>query len=206
VSSAWTLTLWAVAGFLLIVMAVPTLAQAVQPLDDWFWELAVAAEVGVLVTASELLDVVGGAASTAILVTVVAAFLAWQRRGAALAVWLLVAAASQGLNIVIKEAYERPRPPLGLVAEHSWSFVSGHSLAAAALAITLVLVLAPASAHRRGPLVVAALYGLAMAASRVYLRAHWATDAIAGLAIGAATALTVVLIAEWWAARRWRSA
>jgi len=41
-----------------------------------------------------------------------------------------------------------------------------------------------------------------MATSRVYLRAHWFTDVIAGVAVGAAVAITfALLIARWSDAR-----
>jgi undecaprenyl-diphosphatase len=88
------------------------------------------------------------------------------------------------------------------VEEHSFSFVSGHSLTAAAIAITLVLVWVPAGHRRRNLLIVAVAYAAVMAASRVYLRAHWLTDAYVGVLIGAGVAVTVALIASWWAARQ----
>ena len=49
--------------------------------------------------------------------------------------------------------------------------------------------------------VLGALYVLIMAASRVYLRVHWFTDVTAGLAIGVAASLALLLLASWWLAR-----
>ena len=151
--------------------------------------------------AAHFLDVFGGTIASGVVVVIVAGVLAWQRRWPGLAVWLVVTALSEGLNALIKNVYERARPPAGLVEEQTYSFVSGHSLTAAAMAIALVLVFVPAGPHRRPWLVVAVAYALLMAGSRVYLRAHWLTDTLAGVTVGAACAVTVALVASWWYAR-----
>ncbi len=179
----------------------PAVADVVQQLDDWVHAWAVSAEQDVLVAAATFLDAFGGTLSMAVVVVIVALVLARKRRWPSLVVWLLVTALSQWLNALIKMLYQRPRPPDGLVEEHSWSFVSGHSLTAAAVAITIVLIFVPAGVRRRNLLVVAVAYALLMAASRVYLRAHWLTDTSTGIAVGAASAVTVALVASWWHAR-----
>ncbi len=202
----WALVFAAIAGLLLVVMAVPLLADAVAPLDDWFWGVAVNHEYSVLVSAAELLALIGDTLSMTVLVVVGSVVLVWQRRWSAVAVWLLVFTVATALNVAIKEIYQRPRPPQGLVVEHTWSFASGHSLTAAAVALMLVLVWVPAGPLRRPLLVVGAVYALIMAASRIYLRVHWFTDVAAGLAIGAGTALVLVLLAAWWSARSARAA
>ena len=197
----WAIVFAAIAGLLLVVMAVPVLADAVAPLDDWFWKVAVDHEYPVFVNAAKLLALIGGTLSMTALTVVGSVVLAWQRRWSVLLVWLLVFTTATVLNVAIKAIYQRPRPPLGLTVEHSWSFASGHSLTAAVVALMLVLVWVPAGTLRRRLLVVGAVYALIMAASRVYLRAHWFTDVAAGLAIGAGTALVLVLLAAWWSAR-----
>lgn len=195
------MALWAMAGVWLILLALPVATEVVQGLDDRVWEAVVSAEQPVFVAAAKFLDAFGGTLSMTVVVVVIALLLAWQRRWPGFVVWLLTMAVSQGLNVFIKWLYERARPPLGLVEEHSFSFVSGHSLTAAAIAITLVLVWVPAGHRRRNLLIVAVVYATVMAASRVYLRAHWLTDAYVGVVIGAGVAVTVALLASWWAAR-----
>lgn len=195
------MALWAMAGVWLILLALPVATEVVQGLDDRVWEAVVSAEQPVFVAAAKFLDTFGGTLSMTVVVVVIALLLAWQRRWPGFVVWLLTMAVSQGLNVFIKWLYERARPPLGLVEEHSFSFVSGHSLTAAAIAITLVLVWVPAGHRRRNLLIVAVVYATVMAASRVYLRAHWLTDAYVGVVIGAGVAVTVALLASWWAAR-----
>ena len=200
-SRRWVLALWIMAGLWLLLLAVPVLAETVQRIDDRVWEIVVSAETSVLVSAARLLDVVGGTLAMALVVVVVASLLAWRRRWPALAVWLVVTTASQALNVLIKELYERPRPPLPLVEAQSWSFVSGHALTAAAFAIALVLIWVPAGRHRRNLLIAAITYASVMAASRVYLRAHWFSDAFAGITVGAAITVAIVVLASWWEAR-----
>jgi undecaprenyl-diphosphatase len=52
-----------------------------------------------------------------------------------------------------------------------------------------VIVLVTAGSKRRNLEMLAAAFALVMAISRVYLRAHWLSDAAAGLALGAAIAI-----------------
>ena len=194
--------LWLFALTWLVLLAVPALADVVQQFDDRVTDGVVSVEQDLLVSMARFLAVIGGTVASAVVVLVVALWLAWQRRWPGLAVWLVAVAASELLNVAIKSIYERARPPVGLVEESSFSFVSGHSMTAAVLAITLVLVCVPTGPRRRVWLVVAVGYALLMAASRVYLRAHWLSDTLAGVTIGAACAVTVALVASWWHTRR----
>jgi undecaprenyl-diphosphatase len=78
---------------------------------------------------------------------------------------------------------------MSLVETSSWSFPSGHSVVGGAIAIAAVIVLVPAGPKRRNLEMLAIAFAVAMALSRVYLRAHWLSDAAAGVALGAAIAL-----------------
>jgi undecaprenyl-diphosphatase len=78
------------------------------------------------------------------------------------------------------------------------SFPSGQAVTATAVALTLVLLWSPAAPVRRAALALAMTYALAISISRVYLRVHWLTDVVAGLALGAACAISAVLAIEWW--------
>ncbi len=196
------MVLWLLALTWLVLLAVPSLADVVQQVDDRVTEVVVSLEQDQLVSVARLLAVLGGTLASGVVVVVVSLLLAWQRRWPGLAVWLVAVAASELLNVVIKNIYERARPSVGLVEESSFSFVSGHSMTAAVLAITLVLVYVPAGPRRRVWLVVAVGYALIMAVSRVYLRVHWLSDTLAGVTFGAACAVTVALVASWWSTRR----
>ena len=71
-----------------------------------------------------------------------------------------------------------------------------------AIAIAAVIVLVPAGPKRRNLEMLAIAFAVVMALSRVYLRAHWLSDAAAGVALGAAIAIAAAavtpLIDEHW--------
>ena len=67
----------------------------------------------------------------------------------------------------------------------------GHAVAGASMAVALVLVFFPAGPERRRWEWLAVAFAFVMALSRVYLRAHWLSDVVAGVLLGAGVALGV---------------
>ncbi len=102
---------------------------------------------------------------------------------------MIVAPATEGL---LKVVVGRPRPE-----SISMGFPSGHATAAAAF-FGAVIYFAEALPHRARRLVrVAAVVVIVLVAvARVMLRAHWPTDAAAGICLGAALASGAALIAR----------
>ena len=108
------------------------------------------------------------------------------------------AAALAGMAVtVLKDLAERARPPLadpalqavGTIPE-STSFPSGHSATAFAAAVAVGLL------HPRLLKPLLALAAL-VAVSRVYLGVHFATDVLAGSALGVAIGLFTAYLAGW---------
>ena len=87
---------------------------------------------------------------------------------------------------VAKAVYERPRPPGGHVETRGSAYPSGYAaLAVAWLACAVTHArLVPASRRRFGAVAAAVVLMLAIALSRVYLRAHYLSDVIGGLGLG----------------------
>jgi undecaprenyl-diphosphatase len=102
--------------------------------------------------------------------------------------FVIVLVMTEALNVVLKHTFERARPTLFQEIEtlHSYSFPSGHAMAAAAIYGMLGVVVARlAPTHRR--LLVAGLpiLILMIGISRIYLGVHWPSDVLAGFAAGA---------------------
>lgn len=129
----------------------------------------------------------------------VALWLLWQRQGLQLLAWV-AAVAGTGLWVRCTKGWmERVRPLGGLVHESGFSFPSGHSAGTAAIFGMLAWLAARRlPPGRQGPvLAAAAVLALGTALSRVLLSAHYASDVLAGLALGGGWTALVL-----WAADR----
>jgi membrane-associated phospholipid phosphatase len=93
-----------------------------------------------------------------------------------------------GLSAVVvqglKVAFGRLRPEDILLSLDSGSFPSGHVANAATLAAVLAIV-----TWRWWVVLVGSVYVILMALSRTYLGAHWVSDTVGGLLIGAGAAI-----------------
>jgi membrane protein DedA with SNARE-associated domain/membrane-associated phospholipid phosphatase len=138
--------------------------------------------VAEVVTWIGALPVAGGA------LVLTAALLAWRRRtlesfalGAGLALVVLAVH-------VAKDAVDRPRPLRSIVATMGHSFPSGHSAYAifwVAIAVALMRA-APGLAGRFAVLAAGIAVAVAVALTRLYLRAHFLSDVVAGAGLSAA--------------------
>ena len=103
--------------------------------------------------------------------------------------WLAVA--------VAKAAYDRPRPPGSHVLTEGMAYPSGHAAYAVAwIACAVVLVRGEAGIAKRFAVVAAAVVlVVAVALSRVYLRAHYLSDVNGGLGLATAIFALVGVVA-----------
>jgi undecaprenyl-diphosphatase len=164
------------------------------------WDLAVyhwTVDVGndALTVLARVLSVIGSGIVTIPLRVGVAAWLAIRTRWRAFAVWVLTWGAAELALLIAKPFFHRGRPPVALVDTVGFSFPSGHAVAGAATAVSLVLVLMPPGPARRRWEWAAALFAFVMASSRVYLGAHWLSDVVAGVLLGSGVALGVAALA-----------
>lgn len=135
------------------------------------------------------LSVVGGGLVTIPIRAGVSIFLLVRRRFLAFFAFVLTWAASEALLTWLKIFFHRGRPPGRLVDVVGFSFPSGHAVAGAALAVALVLVAFPPGPRRRKWELIAVGFAFLMAFSRVYLYAHWFSDVVAGVLLGAGIAI-----------------
>ncbi|MBP1241200.1 membrane-associated phospholipid phosphatase [Frigoribacterium sp. PvP120] len=116
----------------------------------------------------------------------VGAVLLLRRRPWAALYWIASCALSAGVVQVIKHTFGRARPEEILVVSDYGSFPSGHTANAATLAVVLGVIL-----RRAWVWVAGVVYTVAMLLSRTYLGAHWLTDTVGGLLIGAGVAVVL---------------
>lgn len=136
---------------------------------------------------------VGGPVGMPVLATVVLGLLAWRWRAwDPVLLGLATAAGSLTMTVVGKAVVGRVRPPLADAVppyEQSFSFPSGHSLNALALAGVTAYVVVRRLRTRRARVTTVALagaFGITMGLTRVYLGHHWLTDVVVAwvLAVG----------------------
>jgi len=196
-----TAALYVLAIVLMIWMAFGR--STLQPLDDWFYDSMVSIQSGFLTFFAKLFNYVGSTWVTLPLRVGVGALLWAQKRWEWLTVWIASIVVSEIFVTVFKLLYDRPRPTDPLVSTTGASFPSGHAIAGAVTAVALVIVFLPAGPHRRIWELVAVGFAFFMAMSRTYLRAHWLTDVIAGVLLGAAAAVGVAAVVHvWWLRNR----
>ncbi|MBN9611981.1 MAG: phosphatase PAP2 family protein [Actinobacteria bacterium] len=185
-----TLLLVLVAGFGAVVKLN---GGAPFPVDAW-WHGISGVEPGTIAYAVAVaLHGIGSAVGVAVCLLIVAAALLarhrWRDAAVIATTGLFGVVCSEGLKALVA----RPRPAGGLVQELSFSYPSGHSMGAAALATALMLlVLRSDGASRRATrwaVVGATAWTVLMMWSRTALGVHWLTDVIAGALLGVSVAI-----------------
>jgi undecaprenyl-diphosphatase len=146
---------------------------------------------GTLVTLFKVLTWAGNVAVLALLVGAVTLWLVRRRRRNDA---FFVAASAAGIEVLnggLKLLFHRPRPELAYVHLDTYSFPSGHAAGSAAIYAVVLYVLATQLASVRARAVLAVGYVVLVAAvgfSRLYLEAHYLSDVLAGISLGAAWA------------------
>lgn len=108
------------------------------------------------------------------------------------------------LNLLTKQLFARARPGLwqAISPEDSFSFPSAHAMGSMTLVAVLVL-LAWGTRWRWPVLVPAALFGLAVGASRIYLGVHYPSDVLGGWAAAIAWAVGIYAAVFFGPRRPW---
>jgi undecaprenyl-diphosphatase len=151
-----------------------------------------------VITKFGLIAIVGSA-------VLLGAVLLFRRRHTLRAAALVLGAALAWVSVwITKRAVDRARPPNPLVHTSGQSYPSAHaanSVGWLALAIALGVVV-PNRVARIAAVTAGGLLAVLVGLSRIYLRAHYASDVLAGEALAIAMYAVAALGAVTWHARR----
>ena len=136
-----------------------------------------------------------------LVVVAVAGFLALARLWRHLALVLGASAGGLLLMVVLKRAFDRPRPTVvpPLMLETTASFPSGHAMMSAVVYLTLGTLVAQLCSRWRERVYVITVAGVLtvlIGLTRLYLGVHYPTDVLGGWSVGLAWALASGLAAR----------
>ncbi|MGH3898924.1 MAG: phosphatase PAP2 family protein [Pseudonocardiaceae bacterium] len=168
------------------------------------WFLAAHRQPWLTTTARVITDM-GSPLGAAVTAAVVGAALAWIRRSwLPLLVFALGAGGIGAIHMTVKQLVSRDRPPLAtaVLGEQGYSFPSGHTVGTTVVWLLAAWMVSHWVIGRRavrGAVWTGALVMIvAVGATRVYLGVHFPSDVLAGWALGAAWAVTIVLVVTVW--------
>ena len=141
--------------------------------------------------------------SVAVIVLAIVLYWLWRRERKLDALTALVSfVGAVAISTVLKLVFARPRPHVfpPLVPADTYSFPSGHTLAAVAL-YGLLAILLWRGRHRWWALL-SAVWVLVVGLSRIYLGVHYPSDVVASLALGTLW-LVLIMAGHDRLARRW---
>jgi len=176
----------AVVGLLVVW---PATHPAVQAVDDAVWTFSGEVRNGPTTAVARVLSWLGSGEVNWPLRGAALVLLAWRRHWLRAAAFTLAVVTSELIIGPVKDLTDRPRPLGALIETTAASFPSGHAIGTAVTAVGLVLVLALPGPSRWQWELRAVEFTAVMALSRVYLRAHWLSDTVAGALLGAGLAL-----------------
>jgi membrane protein DedA with SNARE-associated domain/membrane-associated phospholipid phosphatase len=180
--------IFAVGAFTVALLGQLVQEQGQPRIDQWAFDVIDPFQFDMLTSVVEVFTQLGSSVVMGLLVLIT---LLWAlRRGRWIDALALVAGAvlSYASVHVLKAHYDRPRPPGALVDTVLAAYPSGHACySVAMIACATILVRAGVGwAVRSAVLTVAIVLVALVAISRVYLRAHYLTDVLGGVALGLA--------------------
>jgi membrane-associated phospholipid phosphatase len=178
----------------------------IQRVDHAWLRLMVSGRGAPVTVIAKFFNVLGLVYVTLPVRIAIAGYLVLRRRWWHMAAFVAAVVASEVLIGMLKNVYDRARPPGSLVATSGASFPSRHAIDVSVTVVAAVIALVPPGRRRVAWGLAAVGFSVLMAASRAYLAAHWLSDAIAGILLGTSCALLAAVVTDGlqqrWRARR----
>ena len=183
----FVLAVWAFSGLLDAVLDNETLVRVDGIVESWF-------HVHATPTGLAIFDVITQLGSPVVVVVVIAVALYLWRKHEMLLLWNWLGAniGGKAIEYVLKNTVHRSRPQYAaaFLNGHSYSFPSGHTMAATVCYLLLAYVIASqpnaSSRRRRIAFGLAPAIIVAVGFSRLYLGVHYPSDVLGGMAAGVA--------------------
>jgi len=174
---------WLFGGITEDVLSDDPLAVVDRLVADWFEAHSVPALTRAMLSISQVHNTI----PVTVVVVALAVFLAWKRQWTWLVGLIIGVPGGMLLNVITKEIIARPRPHLQdlALALTSYGFPSGHAAAATLLYgfVAVYLIVHIQAWRRRVMIALVAFFLIVMVGfSRVYLRLHYLSDVLAGMA------------------------
>jgi len=183
------LIVWSIVSLLLFLLIFYSLLSEgkILVIDQWVSTHIPAVQTQAWTKKVIFLTNLNGIIASFIIFAVLTAFFWYKKWHSDLWFFLLSFGGATLLFNLIKFTIERARPDLRIIEAFGYSFPSGHSSTAMALAIALYFIFSKrvdSGLLRVLFLLAAVAWPLMIAFSRVYLNVHWFSDVLAGLALG----------------------
>jgi len=145
------------------------------------------------------INAMGGRLAIIALMVFMAAYLCFRRQWRHLFIFAVVYGSGEGVMLILKAIYHRARPPAPLIQVQGSGFPSGNAFTAmlfCGLLIYLIGAQATGKGLRWAYTAVGGFLVLAVGFNRLYLRAHWLSDVLAGYLAGFAWLLVVIILVQ----------
>lgn len=112
---------------------------------------------------------------------------AWLKRYRDIAFYLSVTLGATALFVAVKHLVARSRPEMAVLEIGGYSFPSGHTTMATAMAFALYFIFSEHTATRavkRSLFLLALFWSLLIAFTRLYFGVHWFSDVVGGFGLG----------------------
>jgi len=180
--------IFAVGAFTVVLLGQVVQEQGVPRVDQWAFDVIDPMRFEPMTSIVEAFTQLGSSVVMGLLVLITLLWALQRRRWIDAVALIAGAALSYGSVHVLKDYYDRPRPPGALVDTVLAAYPSGHACySVAMIACATILVRAGVGwAVRSAVLTIAIVLVALVALSRVYLHAHYLTDVLGGVALGLA--------------------